>query len=65
MTDRPMQIMTGDTLILKKTHPCGSREWKVMRTGSDIRLVCLGCGHVLLLPRSKVQKNLKDIRHSS
>ncbi len=64
MTDITVQIHEGDILILKKEHPCGSREWKVMRTGSDIRLQCLGCGHILFLPRNKVIRSIKDIRRA-
>ena len=56
-----MDVHMGDQLELKKEHPCGSRRWEVLRVGMDFRLRCLGCGHELLLPRSKVEKSIKKI----
>ena len=46
---------------MKKEHPCGSREWLVLRTGMDFRLRCQGCSHEVLLPRSKAEKNIRQI----
>lgn len=56
-----MDIRVGDTLELKKTHPCGSREWLVLRAGMDFKLRCGGCGHELMLPRVKVEKSVKKL----
>ncbi len=56
-----MDIQTGDRLILKKAHPCGSHEWEVLRTGADFRLKCAGCGHQIMSPRSQVEKKIKQI----
>lgn len=58
----PMNIHTGDVLELKKTHPCGSKEWKVLRVGMDFKLKCLGCGHEVMTPRSKAEKSIKKIK---
>ena len=60
-----MDVRLGDVLVMKKPHPCGSREWSVMRTGMDFRLKCLGCGHEVLLPRSKAEKNIPDLGNDS
>ena len=49
-------------LELKKEHPCGSKSWKVLRVGMDFRMKCEGCGHELMLPRSKVEKSIKKIK---
>lgn len=57
-----MDVQLNDILLMKKAHPCGCREWKVLRTGMDFRLKCLGCGHEVLLPRSKAEKNIREIR---
>ncbi len=57
-----MDVRLGDVLVMKKPHPCGSKEWSVMRTGMDFRLKCLGCGHEVLIPRSKAEKNIREIR---
>lgn len=54
-----MDINVGDSVILKKVHPCGSKTWKVLRVGMDFRIKCEGCGHELMLPRSKVEKSIK------
>ncbi|MEA4955635.1 MAG: DUF951 domain-containing protein [Pseudoflavonifractor sp.] len=56
-----MDIRVGDILELKKTHPCGSRQWQVLRVGMDFKLRCTGCGHELMIPRSKAEKNIKKI----
>ncbi len=52
---------TGDTLEMKKKHPCGSFSFLVLRTGSDIRIRCLSCGREILVPRIKLEKNIKSI----
>ena len=57
----PMDIHVGDVLELKKQHPCGSREWLVLRVGMDFRLRCQGCGHELMIPRSKAEKSIRKI----
>lgn len=57
-----MDVQLGDILEMKKPHPCGSREWRVLRTGMDFRLKCLGCGHEILTARSKAEKNIRRIR---
>ena len=46
---------------MKKEHPCGSKRWQVLRVGMDFKLRCEGCGHELMLPRSKAEKNIKKI----
>ena len=56
-----MDVRVGDQLEQKKEHPCGSRRWQVLRVGMDFRLRCMGCGHELMLPRSKAEKSIKKI----
>lgn len=59
-----MQIVkfsVGDVLELKKTHPCGSKLFKVMRVGSEVRVVCCGCGRDMTLDRIKLEKSIKKI----
>lgn len=56
-----MDVQLGDILTMKKEHPCGSRQWQVLRSGMDFRLKCLGCGHEVLLARSKAEKNIRRI----
>lgn len=59
-----MDVRLNDVLLMKKPHPCGSRSWRVLRTGMDFRLKCLGCGHEVLLPRSKAEKNIREIQRT-
>ena len=56
-----MDIQVGNIVKLKKQHPCGSKEWKVLRVGMDLKLKCEGCGHELMLPRSKAEKSIKRV----
>lgn len=58
-----VDIHVGDVLELKKTHPCGSREWLVLRVGMDFKLRCRGCGHELMTTRSKAEKSIKKVIH--
>jgi hypothetical protein len=57
-----MDIQVGNIVKLKKKHPCGSFEWEVLRIGADFKLKCAGCGHLVMLPRTSVEKSLKGIR---
>ena len=59
------KIAVGDILTLKKQHPCGTADFEVLRVGSDIRMICRGCGRDLTLPREKVEKALKKITGAS
>ena len=56
-----MDLTVNDRVELKKTHPCGSKEWQVLRIGMDIKLRCLGCGHEIMAPRRKVEKSIRRI----
>ena len=56
-----MDVRVGDILTMKKPHPCGEKRWLVLRVGADFRLRCLGCGREVMNPRSKVEKNIKNI----
>ena len=49
----------GDIVRLKKKHPCGSFNWEILRVGMDFRLKCQGCGHLILIPRTKFEKMVK------
>ncbi|MGN0328015.1 MAG: DUF951 domain-containing protein [Lachnospira sp.] len=55
-------LEVGDIVKMKKKHPCGSDEWKVIRVGADIKLSCMGCEHEIILKRSMVEKNTKNIK---
>ena len=54
-----MRFQVGDILELKKPHPCGSCFFRVIRVGSEIRIVCNGCGRDLTIDRLKLEKQTK------
>ena len=56
-----MNIQVGDVLQMKKTHPCGGREWLVLRVGMDFRLRCQTCGREVMILRSKAEKSVKNV----
>ena len=56
-----MDLKLHQLVELKKTHPCGSRNWEVLRVGMDVKLRCQGCGHEVMLPRSKAEKNIRKV----
>lgn len=56
-----MDIRVGDTLVMKKAHPCGEKKWLVLRTGADFRMRCSGCGHEIMVPRFKAEKNIRSV----
>lgn len=56
-----MDIRLNDILVMKKAHPCGEKQWLVLRVGADFRLRCTGCGHEIMVPRFKAEKNIKSL----
>ena len=60
-----MDIQLNDILTMKKPHVCGNKRWLVLRTGADFRLRCLGCGREVMGPRSKFEKNIRDVKRET
>ena len=57
-----MDVRVGDILEMKKPHPCGAKEMLVLRSGMDFRLRCVGCGHEMMVARSKIEKHIRAVR---
>ena len=57
-----MDINVGDKLVMKKNHPCGSREFTVLRIGMDLKIKCSGCGHEIMAQRYMIEKGIKEIK---
>jgi len=57
----PLPLHLGDEVRLKKPHPCGADRWRVLRVGADIRLQCLGCGRLILVPRANIERRVARI----
>jgi hypothetical protein len=59
-----MDVKVGDTLIMKKQHPCGYNKFLVLRVGMDFKIKCMHCGRTVMVPRNKVEKNIKKLERS-
>jgi len=55
----PLEIRLNDVVRLRKVHPCGGYEWRVVRLGADIGIRCLKCNRRVLLERRELEKRLK------
>jgi len=56
-----LDLHIGDTVQMKKIHPCGNDHWEVTRLGADIGLVCQGCRHYVLMPRTQLTRRIKAV----
>ena len=54
-----MDVQVGDVIQTKKPHPCGANRFDVLRVGMDFKIKCQGCGHEIMLPRAKIERNIK------
>ncbi len=54
-----LKIVLGDVVRMRKTHPCGSDQWEVVRLGADIGIRCLKCGRRVLMPRVKFERRVR------
>lgn len=51
----------GDKLEMKKPHPCGGKLFEVLRAGMDFRIRCEKCGREVMVPRVKIERNIKKV----
>ena len=56
-----MDIRAGDRVELKKPHPCGNKVFTVLRVGMDFKICCESCGREVMVPRNKIEKNIKKV----
>lgn len=56
-----MDVQVGDFIVTKKKHPCGSERFEVLRVGIDFRIRCEQCGREVMLPRVKIEKNIRRV----
>ena len=56
-----IKFSIGDILVMKKKHPCGADRFSVLRLGSDVRIVCVGCKRDLTIKRESLEKSIKSI----
>lgn len=57
----PMPLQIGDTVQMRKQHPCGGDTWRIVRVGADIGMRCLTCDRKVLLPRAECERRIKRI----
>ena len=57
----PLDVQINDIATMRKPHPCGSLQWRVVRLGADIGLRCLKCDHKVLLPRRQFERQVKKL----
>ena len=51
----------GSIVMMKKGHPCGSNEWEIIRVGADIKIKCINCGRVVMIPRVEFDRKIKKV----
>ena len=56
-----MNIQVGDRVEMKKPHPCGGKSFEILRVGMDFKIKCESCGREVMVPRNKIEKNIKKI----
>ena len=56
-----MNYKLNDIVIMRKEHPCGNNEFKIIRVGADIKVECLKCGRVVMIPRIEFNKKIKKV----
>ena len=56
-----MDIKVNDVLEMKKPHPCGGKQFLVLRAGMDFRVRCTNCDREVMVPRVKIEKNIKKV----
>jgi hypothetical protein len=54
-------LRLNDILRMRKPHPCGGYEWRVVRLGADIGLECLECKRRILLTRRELSRRTKAV----
>lgn len=59
-----MKAEVGNTVVMKKLHPCGGNEFTVLRVGMDFKMRCNKCGHELWLKRRDAEKHIKEIKNA-
>ena len=57
-----MDLRVGDIITTKKNHPCGTKTFSILRVGADIKIKCTGCGREVMIPRHKIEKNIKSVK---
>ena len=49
----------GDIVEMKKPHACQTNRWEIIRMGADIKIKCVKCGQMVMMPRREFEKNMR------
>lgn len=60
MTEIPI-LRAGDSVQLRKKHPCGGDRFCLLRVGAEVRLRCETCSHDMVIDRIKLEKAIKQL----
>ena len=56
-----MDYRLGSIVIMKKEHPCKTNRFEIVRVGADIKIKCLKCGRLVMMPRVEFNKKIKMV----
>ncbi len=56
-----IKLSANDIVELKKAHPCGSRQFTVVRVGGEVRIRCVGCGRDMTMEREKLERAIRNV----
>ena len=56
-----MDYKLGSIVIMKKEHPCKTNRFEIVRVGADIKIKCLNCGRVVMMPRIEFNRKIKKV----
>ena len=56
-----LNVNVGDRVEMKKQHPCGGKIFTILRIGMDFKIRCEKCGREVMVPRNKIEKNIKTV----
>lgn len=51
----------GDVVEMKKPHACQTNRWEIIRMGMDIKIKCINCQHIVMMPRREFEKKMKKL----
>lgn len=61
MISNDLKIKNGDVVVMRKQHPCGGNQWRIVRFGADVKIECRTCGKIVMLERIKFYKQVKKV----
>jgi len=56
-----MEYKLGDIVVMRKEHPCKTNRFVIVRVGADIKIKCLNCGRLVMMPRIEFNKKIKKV----